>query len=208
MPSTPRAKAELLDRANAESNAAIDDFEAAAEDLSEQRATLEQRKAEQAELGEQIHAQQAALEEQLADLEAQAQAEAAAAAAAARAREEAAATRARAATPAAAAAAPKAAPAPAPKAAPPSRGTHPRHDEPFLVCTRARESSGRYGVVSGAGYHGAYQFSPTTWNTAASNAGRIDLIGVLPSQASEYDQDELAWALYQWQGNGPWNGRC
>ena len=26
--------------------------------------------------------------------------------------------------------------------------------------------------------------------------------------ASEYDQDEMAWSLYQWQGNGPWGGRC
>ncbi len=198
-------KAELLDRANAESNAAIDDFEAATEDLNARRETLEQRRAEQAELGERIHAQQAALEEQLADLEAQAQAEAAAAAFAARAREEAAATRARAATPAAKVAAP--APA-ASRAAPATGGTHPRHDDPFLVCTRARESNGQYGVVSSAGYHGAYQFSPTTWNMVASHAGRMDLIGVLPSQASAYDQDELAWSLYQWQGNRPWNGRC
>jgi hypothetical protein len=62
--------------------------------------------------------------------------------------------------------------------------------------------------VSSTGYYGAYQFSSTTWNTAASHAGRMDLIGVLPSQASAYDQDELAWALYQWQGNRPWGGRC
>jgi septal ring factor EnvC (AmiA/AmiB activator) len=204
-------KAELLDRANAESNAAIDDFEAATEDLNARRETVEQRKAEQAELGEQIHAQQAALEERLADLEAQAQAEAAAAAFAARAREEAAATQARAATPAAKAAAPAPAAsraAPSTTSAPATGGTHPRHDEPFLVCTRARESSGQYGAVSSAGYYGAYQFSSTTWNTAASHAGRMDLIGVLPSQASAYDQDELAWALYQWQGNRPWGGRC
>jgi hypothetical protein len=31
---------------------------------------------------------------------------------------------------------------------------------------------------------------------------------VLPSQASEHDQDEMAWDLYQWQGNAPWGGRC
>ena len=22
------------------------------------------------------------------------------------------------------------------------------------------------------------------------------------------DQDTIAWALYQWQGKGPWGGRC
>ncbi|MDQ1479372.1 MAG: resuscitation-promoting factor RpfB [Actinomycetota bacterium] len=82
------------------------------------------------------------------------------------------------------------------------------HDDPFLVCTRARESAGDYQVVSSSGYYGAYQFAPTTWDVAASHAGRLDLVGVLPSVASEYDQDEIAWVLYQWQGNAPWGGRC
>ena len=76
------------------------------------------------------------------------------------------------------------------------------------MCTRARESNGDYSVVSSAGYYGAYQFPPTTWNATASHAGRLDLVGVLPSHASPYDQDEMAWALYQWQGDGPWGGRC
>lgn len=82
------------------------------------------------------------------------------------------------------------------------------HDDPFLVCTRAHESAGDYGVVSSSGYYGAYQFAPTTWDVTASHAGRLDLVGVLPSVASEYDQDEMAWVLYQWQGNSPWGGRC
>jgi hypothetical protein len=77
------------------------------------------------------------------------------------------------------------------------------------VCTRARESRGNYSVVSASGlYHGAYQFAPTTWNATASHAGRVELIGVLPSRASAYDQDDMAWTLYQWQGNRPWGGRC
>ncbi|GIU85767.1 MAG: hypothetical protein KatS3mg009_0282 [Acidimicrobiia bacterium] len=42
----------------------------------------------------------------------------------------------------------------------------------------------------------------------AARAGRDDLIGVNPIDASPYDQDELAWTLYQWQGNRPWGGRC
>jgi hypothetical protein len=82
------------------------------------------------------------------------------------------------------------------------------HNDPFLVCTRGRESAGDYTIVSSSGYYGAYQFAPTTWDVVASHAGRLDLVGVLPSVASEYDQDEMAWVLYQWQGNEPWGGRC
>jgi Transglycosylase-like domain len=96
--------------------------------------------------------------------------------------------------------------APAPAAT--TGAVSPHHDEQFLVCTRARESAGDYGIQSGNGYYGAYQFAPTTWNVASSHAGRLDLVGVLPSVASEYDQDEIAWSLYQWQGNAPWGGRC
>ena len=82
------------------------------------------------------------------------------------------------------------------------------HNDPFLVCTRAHESAGDYTIVSSSGYYGAYQFAPTTWDVVSSHAGRLDLVGVLPSLASEYDQDEMAWVLYQWQGNEPWGGRC
>lgn len=95
-----------------------------------------------------------------------------------------------------------------PPAAPPAGGGSSHHDDPFLVCTRARESSGNYGAVSPSGYYGAYQFSPSTWNVTAQHAGRLDLVGVLPSSASVADQDTMAWTLYTWQGNGPWGGRC
>jgi len=99
--------------------------------------------------------------------------------------------------------------APAPLAAPSSSGrVSSHHNDPFLVCTRGHESAGDYTVVSSSGYYGAYQFAPTTWDVVASHAGRLDLVGVLPSVASPYDQDEMAWALYQWQGNEPWGGRC
>jgi len=90
----------------------------------------------------------------------------------------------------------------------PSNGFGSHHDDPFLTCTRARESGGNYQVVSSAGYYGAYQFSQLTWDVTASHAGRPDLIGVRPSQASPADQDLLAWTLYQWQGTAPWGGRC
>ena len=93
-------------------------------------------------------------------------------------------------------------------AAPTDNRVSPHHDDPFLTCTRARESAGRYGVVSPSGYYGAYQFLPSTWDATAVHAGRRDLVGVLPSLASPFDQDETAWALYQWQGPGPWGGRC
>jgi hypothetical protein len=109
--------------------------------------------------------------------------------------------------------APRSAPAPtasAPAPPPPSGGgTSPHHNDPFLTCVRNRESRGNYGVVNPSGpYYGAYQFLTATWNVTARHAGRVDLVGVLPSSASAYDQDEMAWSLYQWQGSGPWGGSC
>lgn len=83
------------------------------------------------------------------------------------------------------------------------------HDQPFLVCTRTRESHGDYSVVNPAGpWYGAYQFAQSTWDSVANHIGRLDLIGVPPNRASVGDQDGIAWALYQWQGNGPWGGLC
>ncbi len=88
-------------------------------------------------------------------------------------------------------------------------GTHPHHDDPFLSCVRQRESGGNYGAVSSSGaYRGAYQFSQATWNATANHARRTELIGVPPNVASPYDQDDMAWTLYQWQGAGPWGGSC
>jgi hypothetical protein len=106
--------------------------------------------------------------------------------------------------------APPAAAAPAP---PPSYsgtpGASPHHDDPFLACVRGRESGGNYGAVNPSGpYLGAYQFLQATWNVSASHAGRSDLVGVPANVASAYDQDEIAWTLYQWQGPGPWGGGC
>jgi hypothetical protein len=92
--------------------------------------------------------------------------------------------------------------------APPESGANPHHDDPFLVCTRTRESSGYYGAVNPGGYYGAYQFSPPTWDLTAVHAGMPQLIGVRPDQASAWDQDQLAWVLYQWRGNAPWGGLC
>ncbi len=82
---------------------------------------------------------------------------------------------------------------------------------PFLACTRAHESdsAGGYQAVSAGGtYRGAYQFDRSTWNSAASLAGRPDLVGVDPAAAAPADQDLLALALYHARGTQPWGGRC
>jgi peptidoglycan hydrolase CwlO-like protein len=198
-------RAELIDRANDENRRAIDALNAATEDLAAKRAELETRREDQKVALDEVGRERDALEEQLAGLRAQANREDAAAAAgrAARAKRTAAApTR------------PLDVAVPTPAAAVvvstpvPTGGTSSHHDHPFLVCTRQRESNGQYDVVSPAGYYGAYQFALTTWDATASHAGRPGLIGVLPSRASVYDQDEMAWALYQWQGKDPWGGRC
>lgn len=84
-------------------------------------------------------------------------------------------------------------------------------DEEFLSCTRAHESdsAGGYRAISPDGaYRGAYQFLQSTWDSTARQAGRSDLVGVAPDQASPGDQDMLALFLYHQQGNRPWNGRC
>jgi hypothetical protein len=190
-------RAELLDSANADGQQAIEDLAAASEDLESRRDELESRRAEQAALAEDLAAQQAALDAQLSSLKDQARAEAAQRAAAPR--------RTPARTPSAAPARPASAPA---SPAPPSGDVSAHHDDPFLTCTRAHESRGDYTAVNPAGYYGAYQFAPSTWDVTANHAGRIDLVGVLPTRASPSDQDELAWVLYQWQGKKPWGGRC
>jgi Transglycosylase-like domain len=91
----------------------------------------------------------------------------------------------------------------------PQPGENPHHNDPFLVCTRGIESKGNYQAYNPSGpYYGAYQFTQSTWDSTANHAGRGELVGVDPRNASEYDQDDMAWTLYQWKGKGPWNGRC
>ncbi len=218
-------QAELADKANQQSVDDINALTAAVDDLQAQRHELEAQRAHQQEVLHTVAGERAALDAQLSLVRAQANREAAAALRTARDRASQARARARLAsivtapgndstaaptrdvsTTAVVSAAPAPAPAPAP---PPSNGrVSAHHDDPFLVCTRTRESSGVYTAVSPSGYYGAYQFSPSTWDTTAVHAGRMDLVGVLPSRASVYDQDEMAWSLYQWQGAGPWGGRC
>ncbi len=72
------------------------------------------------------------------------------------------------------------------------------------------ESGGDYGIVSPNGlYMGAFQFSQSTWNTAASAAGLGLLVGVPPNEATRAEQDTVAVALYALDGQQPWLGdRC
>jgi hypothetical protein len=78
-----------------------------------------------------------------------------------------------------------------------------------LDCIKHRESRGQYDVVNGSsGAAGAYQFMPGTWNTNAASAGRTDLVGVNPADASPADQDAMAQHLLATQGLGPWGGGC
>jgi TolA-binding protein len=91
----------------------------------------------------------------------------------------------------------------------PRPGEHPQHNDPWMVCTRRIESGGNYRAYNASGpYYGAYQFTQSTWNSTANHAGRGELVGMDPRDASEYDQDDMAWTLYQWKGKGPWGGRC
>jgi Transglycosylase-like domain len=79
------------------------------------------------------------------------------------------------------------------------------HNDPFLTCVRQRESGGNYRIDSPGGqFHGAYQFLQATWNSTAIHIGARDQVGVDPHTASPTLQDDMAWALYQWQGRGPW----
>ena len=79
----------------------------------------------------------------------------------------------------------------------------------FLQCVVQAESSGNYQAISPTGqYMGAFQFSQPTWNEAAQLAGLPALIGVPPYDASPTDQDLLAIALYNADGEQPWYDPC
>ncbi|MFM8973092.1 MAG: transglycosylase family protein [Actinomycetota bacterium] len=195
-------RAHLIDKAGAFDAEAIARLDASVEDQSHPRDQLETARAERAAAADDLEDARRALDGHLAELRARADGEAAAA----RLLRE---RTSSGGSPSTAEPTGRPPVTPPPPGDPPSGGTHPHHDDPFLSCTRARESRGIYSIVSGDGlYHGAYQFLPSTWDATAAHAGRLDLVGVLPSRASVYDQDEMAWQLYQWQGTAPWGGRC
>jgi peptidoglycan hydrolase CwlO-like protein len=215
-------RARLIDNVNQRDNAVYSKLKATTQDLRASRKALEDARAEQSTVLAQIQDQAKALDAKLAEAEARQQAAAVAATTTAAPVDPAAASSAAAPTGATTATAAPATQPPAtttpparpttPTAPPdysPTPGASPHHDDPFLTCVRARESGGNYGAVNPAGpYLGAYQFYPSTWNAAANHANRSDLVGVPANLASPYDQDEVAWSLYQWQGMGPWGGHC
>ncbi len=212
-------RAHLVENANAGGDAAIAHLTTAVNDLNAQRRSLETARSQQRNTLRAVATERAALDAELAAIRTQAWTEAKVALAAARDQ----ATRARAdarvrAFAAAHSTNPLAAPTGPPTitanvsvvvATAPNNGrVSPHHADPFLVCTRMRESAGRYDAVNPSGYYGAYQFLPSTWDSTVIHAGRRDLVGQLPSRVSPFDQDEMAWVLYQWQGTAPWGGRC
>jgi hypothetical protein len=80
---------------------------------------------------------------------------------------------------------------------------------PFLQCVVQAESGGDYGAVSPDGqYMGAFQFSQSTWDLAAQDAGLPGLVGVPPNTASKASQDTLAVTLYDIDGEQPWYDPC
>ena len=80
---------------------------------------------------------------------------------------------------------------------------------PFLQCVLQAESGGNYGAVSPGGtYMGGFQFSQATWNEAAELAGMPQLVNVPPNEATSADQDDLAIALYEADGQQSWNDSC
>jgi hypothetical protein len=203
-------RAELIDHANAQNMSAIEVFTAALEELHSNRDDLDRSRARLDNVLQGIAAQRGALDAQLASLQNHTAQPSHSAGNVLTGHPQGA-------SPLVAAPATAAPTGPVPAASvdsppptrpPPGRGS-PHHYEPFLVCTRRIESRGNYRVVSPDGiYYGAYQFLPSTWNATAVHAGRVDLVGVVPSNASPHDQDEMAWALYRWQGKSPWGGRC
>jgi peptidoglycan hydrolase CwlO-like protein len=216
---------QLIDQVNGRTRAAYARLRVATSELDDRRRALESDREHQADALDDLTAQGTAMDAKLARAQQREQAAHAAVLAAQAAQ---AAVQAPTTAPAAsqpldprsttttrpAVSAPATPPAPPPAPMPPpdyagTPGTNAHHDDPFLTCVRARESGGYYGAVNPSGpYLGAYQFLQATWNGTANHAGRADLVGVPANLATPYDQDELAWALYQWQGMGPWGGGC
>jgi hypothetical protein len=68
-------------------------------------------------------------------------------------------------------------------------------DDPWYRL-RMCESGGNYGINTGNGYYGAYQFDAGTWHAYGGTG--------LPHRASPAEQDRVAKRLYQARGWSPW----
>ena len=64
---------------------------------------------------------------------------------------------------------------------------------------RQCESGDTYGINTGNGYYGAWQFAAGTWR--GSGGGRYTSYA---HQAPKFAQDHIAWKLWKNQGWGPW----
>ena len=79
----------------------------------------------------------------------------------------------------------------------------------YLQCVLQAESGGNYAAVSPGGtYMGGFQFSQATWNEAAQLAGMPQLVNVPPNEATPAEQDDLAIALFEADGQQPWTDSC
>ena len=78
----------------------------------------------------------------------------------------------------------------------------------LAMCPPGRVGRGLPSRLPGGTYMGGFQFSQATWNEAAQLAGMPQLINVPPNDASPADQDDLAIALYNADGEQPWNDSC
>lgn len=66
------------------------------------------------------------------------------------------------------------------------------------------ESNNNYLAVNNAGYYGAWQFSPSTFDDVVVRAGHPEYVGVLPHLVPPEIQDAAAIQLYNEQGGAPW----
>lgn len=73
-----------------------------------------------------------------------------------------------------------------------AKGSKPR-------AVRSCESGGNYGINTGNGYYGAYQFAAGTWRGVGG--GRYSSYA---HQAPKFAQDHMAYRLWKRSGWGPW----
>ena len=66
---------------------------------------------------------------------------------------------------------------------------------------RQRESHGIYGINTGNGYYGAYQFDRGTW---LANGGKQ--FGPTADKAPKWAQDYVMWKTHNARGWSPWGG--
>lgn len=77
-------------------------------------------------------------------------------------------------------------------------GTAPSPSASDLLRLRMCESGGNYGINTGNGFYGAYQFDAGTWASLG--------FGGLPSQAAPWIQDTAVAMLWRERGWSPWPG--